>query len=135
MKFSGSDWLKESLRVGDMSEIGEAVGDLLGDIYRGIYHINSSALEKVDWSDPYSIEIVLPPEFCTVDGNKLTELVVLCHDRMIRCSIQGISSWGHMKMRFHQRNKRSGMMHERYPTIEDVIKDIRDAFPQPKEQS
>lgn len=124
-KYSGSDWLKYSLKIENMSPLGEAVGDLLGAIYRGIYHISSRALEKVDWTDTYHIAIILGPDLSTVDRNNLTELVVLCHDRMIRCSIEGVGP-RYMRLRFHQRKVRTGCISERYPTIEQAIKDIRE---------
>ena len=125
MKHSGSDWLKDSLRIGEMSPLGEAVGDLLGELYQGIYHIESRALERVDWSNDLWISIVLPPAFATFDGCRLTHLVLLCHDRMIRCEIKGKSSWGHMEFMFHQRKGRDGQMHERHPTIEKAIEGLR----------
>ena len=124
MRHSGTDWLKASLKVGEMSLLGEAVGDLLGELYQGIYHLSTRTLERVDWSCDYHIAITVPPGFSTFDGCRLTHLVLLCHDRMIRCEIEGVSSSGYLKLRFHQR-KREGATHERHPSIEDAIQALR----------
>lgn len=127
MKYSGSDWLKASLRVGKMSKLGEAVGDLLGQVYAGIYHIESRALERVEWDNDHHIIIILPGEFATFDSSRLTHLVVLCHDKCLRMSIRGKSSWGYMELMFHAREGRTGPMHSRCPTIEQAIESIRAA--------
>ncbi len=47
--YAGSDWIKKSLKITKMSPIGEAVADLLGEVYQGIYHLETRSLRKVDW--------------------------------------------------------------------------------------
>ena len=127
MTYAGNEWIKSSFKV-EMSPLGEAVADLLGVLYQGIYHIDSARLKKVDWSNDHHIAIVLPSNgFATVDFGRLTHLVILCHDRLIRCEIKGKSPWGYMELMFHARKSRTGKLSERHPTIEDAIKSYRAA--------
>jgi len=121
--YSGAEWIKKSLRK-DMSPLGEAVANLLGRIYLGIYHLSSQALNRVNWSDTYCIEYTHYGDLSTVDFGNLTALVVFAHDKMIRVSIRGCGP-GYLRMQFHQRNSRTGRLSERYPTIEDHIEKLR----------
>ncbi len=123
MKYSGSEWIEQSLKK-SMSPLGKNVADLLGDVFKGIYHLDTSALKRVDWLDNYCIEYTHWGDLATVDFNHLTELVVLAHDRMIRVNVRGIGP-GYMKMLFHQRETREGSITERCPTIESHINQIR----------
>ena len=131
MIHAGSDWIKKDLRIlGEMSPLGEEVADLLGDLYQGIYHIDSKRLKAVNWSNNLWISIILPHNgFATFDFRRLTHLVLLCHDRLIRCEIKGKSPWGYMELMFHKRKGRTGNMFERHPTIEDAIKMYRGRTP------
>lgn len=124
--YAGANWIKESLKK-DMSPLGEAVANLLGDVFLGIYHLPNNSLKRVDWSNNHWIEYTLHGTLETVDFNGLTIMVVLAHDRMIRVSMQGVGP-GYIRLMFHQRNKRTGSMFERYPTIEDHIDQIRKHF-------
>ena len=120
---SGASWIKKSLKK-EMSPLGEGVANLLGRVFRGIYHLKTSALNRVDWKNPYWIEFIYNSDLATVDFNLLTAIVVFSHDEMIRVSIEGCGP-RYMRMIFHQRNKRDGSMFESFPTIEDHIKKIR----------
>ena len=126
-KHAGAEWVASSLRVADMSPLGVEVADLLGDVYDGIYHIQGRALGKVDWSNPYCIVLVMPAigALATYDSNRLTRLVVLSHDRMIRVSIEPCNPT-HLRLMFHKRHTREGCMGERMPTLEDHVAGIRD---------
>jgi hypothetical protein len=126
MGYAGAGWVKTSLKK-RLCPLGEAVADLLGDVFRGIYHLPSTSLNKVKWDDNYCIEFTYYGDLATVDFNLLTTLVVLAHDRMIRVSIQGVGP-GYMRMMFHQRKSRTGSVSERYPTIETHIEQIREHF-------
>lgn len=126
MGYAGADWIELSLKKGT-SPLGRNVADLLGDVFKGIYHLQNSALKKVKWDDDYCIEFTLYGELSTVDFNLLTILVVLAHDRMIRVTIRGVGP-GYMRLMFHQRTKRTGSISERYPTIEDHVKQIREHY-------
>jgi len=121
--YSGAEWIKRDLKK-EMSPLGEAVANLLGRVYLGIYHLPSQALSRVDWSSTYCIEYTHYGDLSTVDGINLTALVVFAHDKMIRVSIRGCGP-GYLQMQFHQRDTRTGNMSERYPTIEDHVKFLR----------
>lgn len=132
MGYAGANWIEKSLKKAT-SPLGRNVADLLGDVFQGIYHLSSTSLDKVKWDDPYCIEFTYYGELATFDFSHLTVLVVLAHDRMIRVCIRGIGP-GYMRLMFHQRETRTGRMSERYPTIEDHVKIIREHYePQPKE--
>jgi hypothetical protein len=121
--YAGASWIKKSLKR-EMSPLGEAVANLLGRVHRGIYHLRTPALDRVDWSNESWIEFIYDSNLATVDFPDLTMLVVFAHDEMIRVSIQGCGP-RYMKMLFHQRNCREGGIATRYPTIEDHIKQLR----------
>lgn len=121
--YSGARWIQDEFKT-EMSPLGKAVANLLGRVFRGIYHLSTTALKKVDWTGNYCIEFVFNGDLATVDFSSLTELVLFGHDEMIRICIYGVGP-GYMKMQFHQRKSRTGGMSERYPTIEEHIKKLR----------
>lgn len=127
-QYSGANWVKSVFKC-DMSPLGEAVADLLGDVFLGIYHLDEKALKRVDWSNTYYIEFCFGDrkELCTWDYDELTRLMVLAHDRMIRVSIEP-RNFRCLTLRFHQRNSRTGPIDTRYPTLEDHTKIIRDHY-------
>ena len=59
-QYQGAGWIEKSLKVENMSELGKEAADFLGDVYLGIYHMNTSLLKKVDWSNKSYIEVILP---------------------------------------------------------------------------
>lgn len=126
LEFAGADWVERSMRVKNMSRIGRKVADILGVVYAGIYHIDQRALDKVDWTHKGWIEIKLRDSLSTWDFNRLTALVIACHDAAVRVEIDG-NSWHMLLLRFHER-KRRGDMFERHPTIEDVVTKWRERF-------
>lgn len=63
----------------------------------------------------------------TYDFSALTKAVVLAHDRMIRFSIEP-SGPGMLKLFAHKRHARSGRMHERHPTIEEAVSEVRSCY-------
>lgn len=140
MKYAGAEWLdkdwlkRKHWKHGDkISPLGREVADILGQVWRGLYHIDGKAVERVDWSDPYCIFInIRNPQLATWDFNILTTLVVLCHDRMIRMEIDGIAP-RMTQFLFHQRKVRDGDNTQRHPTMEEAIEIIRthhgDALP------
>lgn len=121
-KYAGAD---HEVRPDDppesMSDLGRDVADLLGQLFRGIYHIDTS---KVDWSQPDHITLTMYGSLSTFDFPQLTELVVLAHDRAIRCEVSGCAP-SLLRLMFHRR-RRTGSVTERHPTIEVHIETIRD---------
>ena len=132
-KHSGAEWLnskwlrRDHWRYGkEISPLGREVADILGQTWRGLYHLDGKAIERVDWSDPHCISInVRSPQLSTWDFNTLTVLVVLCHDRMIRMDVDGIGP-RLTQLMFHQRKSREGDSSQKHPTMEQAIKMIRE---------
>jgi len=126
MKYAGAEWLKRQLDY-DPSPLGCEVADFLGDVWLGLYHMEQSAILKTWWNDPLCIKITVYGDLATVDFNKLTTLVVLAHDRMLRVNLCGCGP-RYMKMLIHKRDVRDGCISERCPTIEDHISSIRKCY-------
>lgn len=125
--YAGADWIKRAfVPERAMSPLGTAVADLLGDLFFGIYHLNYTSLGKVEWGNPHWIAFNLDRGIATFDGDELTRLVVLCHDRCLRCDITGKAP-RYMELLFHQR-QRAGEMYARHPTIENAVARIRSAY-------
>ena len=123
-QYAGADWIKSAFEV-ELSPLGRNVADLLGDVFFGIYHLDHKALRRVDWGNDHHICFSLGwHQLSTFDTDELTRLVVLCHDRMIRCSIEA-RTHKHLGLIFHQRQNRNGDFYERHPTIEHAIEKIR----------
>jgi len=122
--YAGSEWLRDALlyhpgqrMVGDF---GERVADLLGDVFRGIYHVSDAVTNKrVDWESSRFITVRLPMALATFDGSDLTRLVVLAHDRCIRVQMDG------RKVSFSPR-EREGSSTERHPPLEMAAAAIRE---------
>jgi hypothetical protein len=121
------DWLKSHSKAKEVSPFGESVACLLGDLYRGIYHINDSALfhKRVEWHSNHHIEIVLGGVMASFDGNLLTRLVVLAHDRCIRVSVSAASP-DYFRLLFHPRVRSSKLNTAKHPTLEEHIEWIRE---------
>lgn len=124
--YEGANWIEKTMKK-EMSELGKAAADLLGDVYLGIYHLSRASLLKVEWNCPHQIQISVYGEMATVDSDLLTRLVVLAHDRMIRVSIEGLGP-NYLRLIFHKRSVREGRLFERCPTMEDHIAIIRNHY-------
>lgn len=124
--YESVDWLKRNILRdgGDISELGCEVANLIGDVWMGIYHLENSLLKKANWGSNHHIRLSVHGHLATHDGNLLTRLVVLCHDRMIRLEIAG-ATHGYLSLVFHQRASRTGSLWERMPTMEDHVDLIR----------
>lgn len=124
--YAGSEWIEESLGL-PCSPLGKDVADLLGDVFLGIYHLNTRALRKVDWQNKHYIEFNLDRPLYSVDSNELTRLIVLAHDRMLRIEIRPCN-FQNIKLGISKRTSRDGDLYHRCPTIDNHIKQIRDAY-------
>lgn len=125
-QWAGADWLERSLKV-QLSPLGRKVGDILGIVFRGIYHLRDRDLRATEWGCDWCIQIRLPRDLATWDGWELTALVVLCHDGGIRLEISA-HTFNHLKLMFHQRESREGGMSERLPSIESQIASVRKLY-------
>ena len=123
-RYSGSDWIEATLKM-ELSPLGREVADVLGQVFRGIYHVEKQA-KRVDWSDKYCIEFSYYASggIALYDFEHLTALLVLCHDRMLRMEI--VPNMRSLKLMFHMRTKREGgHISQRMPTLEAHIEGIR----------
>lgn len=120
MKYAGADWVK--YQYPKVSEFGCKVADILGQAYKGIYHIQKAVLnKKVRWESDCWIEIVINRELSTYDGNELTVLVLLCHEQSIRLSVSGAAP-GYLRLGFSPRKATlNAPTWDRHPTIEQAI--------------
>lgn len=122
-RYAGADWIKDCFKV-EMSPLGRKVADFLGQLFKGIYHLNNTSLSKVDWKSERHIEFTLDRPMSTFDNDLLTELVVLSHDQMLRVELSGVAP-GYIKMVFHKRKARDGRMYERMPDLDSHVEEIR----------
>ena len=125
MKYAGADWLRGTMKS-DMSPLGEKVADILGQAWRGIYHMDNSAIKKTNWSDTYIIEVNIYQGLATWDGHTLLALVVLCFDAKVRLSIISCNMQ-YIKLQFHQRLPPDKSTHgfESIPTLEKAVEQMR----------
>lgn len=128
-KFAGHEWVEENIRATGssmaMSDLGKDVADLLGELFGGIYHLDSKALKRVNWSEQLWIEFTLGhKELSTCDFDELTRLVFLAHHTAIRVSIEA-STHKHLKLLFHRR-ERTGGYSKRHPYLEEAVKRFKD---------
>ena len=123
MRYAGADWMRESAKV-DLSPLGEKVADILGTAWRGIYHIQREVLHKrVEWGNTNRIGVVVRGDLATFDFDHLTTLVVLAHDKAVRVSVEGRSSWGHLLLTFSPRQREGGTW-ERHPTMDAATANV-----------
>jgi hypothetical protein len=126
-RYAGADWLRQAVKT-EISPLGAAVADLLGDVFSGIYHIREEVAET-DWRNPHCIEVRLKGRrnLATFDYDSLTTLVFLAHDRCIRVEISPRSHRS-ISLMFHQR-QREGAGWQRHPTLEQAVATHRRYWP------
>lgn len=130
-KHRGADWVAAYYGV-TPSKLGTAVANLLGHVYQGIYHLNTTSLGKVDWGCPHRVSVVIPDGggyVSTVDYDVMTKLVVMCHDYMMRMEVTAAAP-GWLRLNFTRRFHRNyeGAMNDYCPTIESHVGLIRKGY-------
>lgn len=120
-KYSGADWLASAMHL-ELPPFAARVADIVGQVYRGIYHLNARDLRASTWGED-CCTVRVWGDLATFDAPHLTELVVLCHDACIRLDISP-RGMHHFELMFHPR-KPKGAIHERHPSIEAAIAQIR----------
>lgn len=103
----------------NFSDFGWKVFEICDTVWDGIYHLPDKVQHKTDWANSQCIYFNLNTWLATWDTNKLTELVILCHDSCIRLEIQ--PRMKNLRLLFHPRKNRDGRMSQRHPSIEDAI--------------
>lgn len=93
-EYQGAEWLERHLssarQTCELSPFARVVADLVGQTWRGIYHLPSGMIQR--WQGD-RVELFLHGELATFDSNELTELVILCHERCIRLAIRPAMVW------------------------------------------
>lgn len=120
------EWLESSYNDHKIvcSEHGRNVAQILGIVFGGLYHIMTK-IEKVQWHHERAIEIKFGyTNMSTWDYDRLTRLVILCHDACIRLEIEP-HTFNSLRFWFHRRDGREGDTSRRHPTIEQAIERAR----------
>lgn len=124
---AGADWVAEVIKhnstwKGPMSDFGRSVADLLGEWAFGIYHLDPSALAKVDWRSTAFIEVAHDQTLATFDFNNLTRFVFLCHEYGIRGQISAQSART-VTLMFHPRERKSDsiLTSKYHPTLDEAV--------------
>jgi hypothetical protein len=124
MNYAGSDWVERSYKI-QLSPFATKVADLLGCVYKGIYHLNDChSLRKVDWTRDF-IEVFIDRPLSTYDSEELTALVLLAHDLCVR--VEMTPHMRYIKLLFSDRTREGDWYHS-HPTIEDHIKKLRETY-------
>ena len=113
---------------GEMSPLGIAVANLLGEMVKGIYHLD---VNKVDWAEQRRIVVNIDKygtRLSTWDWDELTRLVFLCHDRALRVEIEPCN-FRIIRLIFSQRTSRIGDFCTRHPTVEMALENHRERYP------
>lgn len=124
--YSGSDWIINSLKVENISELGKDVADMLGFVFQGIYHIERD-VRRVDWSNKHWIEILVygrGGDLATFDYSRLTLLVFAAHQMAIRVEITSANPQ-YLRIMFHRRN-RGPENTRRHPTLDEAVALFKD---------
>lgn len=116
-EYQGAAWI-ERQSWGEVSELGRTVADILGYVFRGIYHVNYLYLSEVEWSNPEFMTIRMRRELATHDGNDLTELVLLAHLTGVRVALVPKSNVTYT-LKFHAPG--SFLLMGDHPTLDQVI--------------
>lgn len=131
--YAGAGWVEATYKL-ELSPFAREVADLLGDVWKGIYHLDDKQLKKVDWKATQYIRFLWRGTISTFDFCEMTDLVLAAHDRGIRVEVSAVAP-GWLVFMFHPRGSTAlcGM----HPTIEKAIarhrKQFGDRRPQPPE--
>lgn len=104
------------------SELGKDV-DWFLDTMWGLHNLNRTSLSKIDWENDTWICFTYNHYLSTFDGNDLTRLVVIAHQRMLRVSLKGVGP-GYIQLMFHKRTTRTGNIYEKCPDILEHVNEI-----------
>lgn len=124
-RFAGAAWLQRQLdydkRQRKLSPFGAQVADILGEVYRGLYHLPQSSRHQ--WEHPHYMKIPVR-SVATFDNSDLSHLVILCHDRCVRLEITPGGA-GQINLCFSKRDRNAECSFDRHPTLEEQIEKFR----------
>lgn len=86
-RYAGADWVTSATKT-TLSPLASDVADILGQTFRGIYHLDAARRGRIDWANPNHILVPYTGTLSTFDFDHLTRLVILCHDKAVRLEIQ-----------------------------------------------
>ena len=131
--FTAADKKRAAMGIGwaaaprEMNAFQRRAMTILGIIGRGIYNAPIN-WETVQWRRNY-LCVTWTHEMSTIDGDALTDAVMLAHAAAIRISIQ--SAGRYLRILLHERKPRSPdtFWHSDHPTPEQVIERFEKRFP------
>lgn len=125
-------WLLSAGKAANgVSVLGGVVAMILDKVFGGIHNV-PLAKAPVAWDDEYVIHVTLSWQtLATVDDSRLTALVVLAHDNVLRLQIAAKAA-NHIELMFHQR-QRAGSLSQRCPTLEEYAAHVRGAASKPED--
>jgi len=127
VRYAGSEWVAANLKL-TLSPFAVKVANILGEIYRGIYHLETGALKKAEWTHPYRVRVAVPDDsLATFDFDGMTQLVFLAHDQCVRVQLDQ-SGPRQIGLVFSEREREGGMS-RRHPTLEDAVALHRERHP------
>lgn len=146
-EWQGAEWLERNLecqrkinaasrskkkpKVAEkLSPLGRAVADLLGFVFRGIYHCDTRALMRVDWENTWYIEIPMQRghELATYDGGELMWLITAANDLALRVAVRSQFGGGLLigfSPRIHEGERADLNIYEKLPRLNEHIAKIR----------
>lgn len=117
-------WIRSALKI-EPSPLGTKVATILGIVGGGIYNAPIRH-EGIDWTATRFIPVVWRGGLDTWDFNRLTTLVLLCHEARIRCDVEPRSPQ-YLRLCFTQRSHEGGIS-SRHPNIDEAIASFRAAL-------
>ena len=128
--YAGSEWIKSMFpywykkQPMEMSELGEKVADLLGELFYGIYHLEDTPLTKVEWDNNHHITVSIDRSLSTYDNSDLTRLVLLCHLMRLRVEVRP-ANFSHIHLFFVNRSDNHEDRYKYHPSIDEAVQNFK----------
>ncbi len=107
-----------------VSPFAEQVVELLGELFGGLYHLDSRSIDRADWSDDRYIEVSFySGGMSTFDFDDLTRLVFLAHHLAIRVCIKPCNM-RYLRLAFTRRS-RAGDLFQRHPDLDEAVANFK----------
>lgn len=120
-ELSAAGWLHS--RGKPTSLLGEKASTVIGELYRGIYHIERPVL-NADWSNRHEVSICVPDnQFSTYDDSLLTDIVLLAHKHNVRVTVRA-AAHGYLRLIFVNVTK-NGFFRDGHPTTDELIEKLQ----------
>lgn len=103
------------------SPLGKKVAVLLAYVAGGGIYNAPIKPENVQWGDARCIEVVWSGPLISWDNWTLSKLWVASNRMMLRVEIEA-ATYRRLRLRFHERESRTGSLMTRLPTCEELIR-------------